>query len=186
MRRRHPLPRAGRESRGRRRGVGAKPVAAGPRSVVPRAVGAARGPGRRAGQADRIAGAGSRAVRTISRHPGGISIGPVYASRSSGKTRRPARESSGPGTSYYGHMKEIGAREAKNSFGLLLDAAQKAPVRVTKHGRPVGIVMSIEQYARLRGAAWEALAETMDRLSAEAAARGLTDEKLDELLADES
>ena len=91
-----------------------------------------------------------------------------------------------PGKSYYGHMKEIGAREAKNSFGLLLDAAQKAPVRVTKHGRPVGIVMSIEQYARLRGAAWEALAETMDRLSAEAAARGLTDEKLNELLADES
>ena len=32
-------------------------------------------------------------------------------------------------------MKEIAARDAKNRFGYLLDAAQSAPVRVTKKGR---------------------------------------------------
>lgn len=46
--------------------------------------------------------------------------------------------------------------------------------------------MSMEQYARLRGAAWDALAKTMDRLSTEAAGRGLTEDKLEALLSDES
>ena len=88
--------------------------------------------------------------------------------------------------SYYGLMKEIAAREAKNRFGQLLDAAQTAPVRVTKKGRPVGVVMSMQQYERLRGAAWARLTETMDRLGAEAASRGLTEAELDVLLSDDS
>jgi len=82
-------------------------------------------------------------------------------------------------------MKEIAAREAKNRFGQLLDAAQTAPVRVTKKGRPVGVVMSMQQYERLRGAAWARLTETMDRLGAEATSRGLTEAELDVLLSDD-
>ena len=82
-------------------------------------------------------------------------------------------------------MREIAAREAKNQFGQLLDAAQKAPVRVTKKGRPVGVMMSMEQYARLRGVAWDALNETMDRMAKRATARGLTDAELEKLLADD-
>ena len=82
-------------------------------------------------------------------------------------------------------MREIAAREAKNQFGQLLDAAQTGPVRVTKKGRPVGVVMSMQQYQRLRGAAWARLTETMDRLGAEARARGLTDADLEALLADD-
>ena len=83
-------------------------------------------------------------------------------------------------------MKQIAAREAKNRFGFLLDAAQSAPVRVTKQGRPVGVLMSVQHYERLRGAAWERLAETMDAMSAQAAAAGLTEEKLEQLISDES
>ena len=92
-------------------------------------------------------------------------------------------------SSHYGYfdtMKSIAAREAKNHFGRLLDAAQSAPVRVTKKGRPVGVMMSMQQYERLRGAAWERLAATMDRLSEEASANGLTEASLEALLADES
>lgn len=37
-------------------------------------------------------------------------------------------------------MKEISARDAGNCFSLLLDAAQSAPVRVTKKGRAVGVI----------------------------------------------
>jgi prevent-host-death family protein len=83
-------------------------------------------------------------------------------------------------------MREIAARDAKNRFGQLLDAAQSAPVRVTKKGRAVGVMMSMQQYDRLRGAAWERLGATMDLLGAEAARNGLTDDDLDTLLADES
>ena len=83
-------------------------------------------------------------------------------------------------------MKEIAARDAKNRFGRLLDAVQSAPVRVTKKGRAVGVMMSMQQYERLRGAAWERLTVTMDALGKEASANGLTDAGLEALLADES
>ena len=83
-------------------------------------------------------------------------------------------------------MKEVAAREAKNRFGHLLDAAQSGPVRVTRKGRAVGVMMSVQQYERLRGAAWERLAATMDALGEEASANGLTKTRLEALLADES
>ena len=57
---------------------------------------------------------------------------------------------------------------------------------VTKKGRPAAVVLSVEDYERLRGAAWQRLFETMAPARKEAARRGLTDERLDELLADES
>ena len=83
-------------------------------------------------------------------------------------------------------MKEITAKDAKNRFGQLLQSAQQGPVRVTRNGRPVGVVMSVQQFERLRGAAWERLTATMDRLGQEASGRGLTDAELESLLADES
>ncbi len=43
----------------------------------------------------------------------------------------------------------------------------------------------MQQYERLRGAAWARVTETMDSLGAEATARGLTDDKLDALLTDD-
>jgi len=83
-------------------------------------------------------------------------------------------------------MRTISSLDAKNRFGQLLNAAQRAPVTVTKKGRPAAVVMSIEDYERMRGVAWERLFETMAAARKQAAERGLTDELLDELLADES
>ena len=83
-------------------------------------------------------------------------------------------------------MRTISSIDAKNRFGQLLDAAQRAPVTVTKKGRPTAVVMSIEDYERMRGAAWKRLFETMATARKEAAGRGLSDELLDDLLADES
>ena len=78
------------------------------------------------------------------------------------------------------------AREAKNRVGQLLDRAQRRPVAISKNGRAVTVMLSVEQYERLRGAAWARLADTMDTMSAEAATNGLTDATLEALLADES
>ena len=83
-------------------------------------------------------------------------------------------------------MKRIAAKEAKNRFGTLLDAAQGAPVCVTRKGRAVGVVMSMPHYERLRGAAWARLTATMDALGEEASANDLTEARLEALLADES
>lgn len=82
-------------------------------------------------------------------------------------------------------MREVTARDAKNRFGQLLQSAQQGPVRVTRNGTPVGVVMSVQQFERLRGAAWERLTATMDRLGEEASARGLTDTVLESLLPDD-
>ena len=46
-------------------------------------------------------------------------------------------------------MKSMSARDAKNRFGLLIDTARQEPVSIEKHGRPVVIVLSIEDYERL-------------------------------------
>jgi prevent-host-death family protein len=46
-------------------------------------------------------------------------------------------------------MKTMSAREAKNSFGLLVDLARAEPVLIEKHGRGVVVVLSVEEYARL-------------------------------------
>ena len=83
-------------------------------------------------------------------------------------------------------MKEVAARDARNRFGLLLDAARSAPVRVTRKGKAVGVAMSLQHYEQLRGAAWERLAAAMDALGEEASGNGLTDARLEALLADES
>lgn len=83
-------------------------------------------------------------------------------------------------------MREIAARDARNRFGRLLDASQRAPVLLTRKGRGVSVMMSVEQYERLRGAAWERLAAAMHDLGEEAATNSLTPALLGELLADES
>ena len=83
-------------------------------------------------------------------------------------------------------MKVTTAKEAKNRFGQLLDTAQRSPVSITKNGRVVTVMLSVEHYQHLRGVAWESLFKTMDAMAEEATASGLTDATLETLLADES
>jgi prevent-host-death family protein len=47
-------------------------------------------------------------------------------------------------------MKTLTARDAKYGFGRLIDLARAEPVAVAKHGRPVVVVMAIEEYERLK------------------------------------
>jgi len=47
-------------------------------------------------------------------------------------------------------MRSMAALEAKNRFGALLDAAQREPVTIEKHGRAVAVVVSAEDYAALQ------------------------------------
>lgn len=83
-------------------------------------------------------------------------------------------------------MKTISALEAKNRFGQLIDAAQRQPVTVTKQGRPSVVVMSAQDYERRKRRAWQRLLEVIDQTGKHAARQGLTPERLEHLLADES
>lgn len=46
-------------------------------------------------------------------------------------------------------MKSMSAREARNSFGLMIDTARAEPVRLKKHKRGVVVVVSVEEYERM-------------------------------------
>lgn len=41
------------------------------------------------------------------------------------------------------------SKDAQNQFGAVLDSAQKEPVTITRHKRPVAVVVSAERYAEL-------------------------------------
>ena len=47
-------------------------------------------------------------------------------------------------------MKNLAAKEAKNNFGLLLDTARVQPVTIEKNGRPVAVLLSLEEYQRFQ------------------------------------
>ncbi len=47
-------------------------------------------------------------------------------------------------------MQNMSAKDAKYGFGRLIDLARSEPVVVEKHGRPVVVVLAIEEYERLR------------------------------------
>ena len=47
-------------------------------------------------------------------------------------------------------MQILSAKDAKYGFGRLIDLARAKPVAVTKHGRTVVVVLSAEEYERLK------------------------------------
>ncbi|MBF0167657.1 MAG: type II toxin-antitoxin system Phd/YefM family antitoxin [Alphaproteobacteria bacterium] len=63
-------------------------------------------------------------------------------------------------------MRSMAAKEAKNHFGELLDTARREPVTIEKNGRPVAVILSIEDFKRfeeIEDAAWGARAEEAEK-----------------------
>jgi len=67
-------------------------------------------------------------------------------------------------------MTTVSATQAKQRFAEVIDAAQKGPVRIQRHGRDVVVLTSAEEYDRLREDRWA----EFNRLSAIAAERKST------------
>ena len=78
------------------------------------------------------------------------------------------------------------ANEAKTRFGEFLDQAQREPVRVMRHDRVVGVMVSAQDYEAMRTFYADRLRHTLAEAGDQAGRTGLTQDKLDTLLADES
>ena len=81
-------------------------------------------------------------------------------------------------------MTEISATQAKQQFAALLDAAQRGPVRIKRHDREVAVLISAEEYEKMVRDRWREFDRLSALASAEAQANGLTEEILQEILAE--
>ena len=79
-------------------------------------------------------------------------------------------------------MKSVPATEAKNRLGAILYEAQREPIVIRRQDRDIAVVLSMADYERLRAGNIQAFLELRNEVAAQAAASGLTDERLAKLL----
>ena len=75
-------------------------------------------------------------------------------------------------------MQTITAQEARSNFSELLDHARREPVRVTRRGHVVGVMVSPEDYEAMRVFYAERLLDRMSQMGKMAEQHGLTEEEL--------
>jgi prevent-host-death family protein len=79
-------------------------------------------------------------------------------------------------------MQSVSATDAKQNLAALLDSAQRGPVVIQRRARDSAVLISPQEYDRLRGVLVSELEALCARVAGQAAAHGLTQEKLDSLL----
>ena len=79
-------------------------------------------------------------------------------------------------------MRSMTVKEAKDAFDRMLETAKREGVVLRDGKSDVAAVVPSQEYERFRRWRVEGLMKAMDKLAAEAASNGLTEEKLAELL----
>jgi prevent-host-death family protein len=80
-------------------------------------------------------------------------------------------------------MQFVSATEAKQTFAAVIDKAQREPVVIRKQNRDVAVIMSIEDYQRLTQINIQEFQQFRENIGRKAQERGLTEDKLNEILA---
>lgn len=83
-------------------------------------------------------------------------------------------------------MLSVSAPDDKQRLAALLNTAQREPVMIRCQNRDVAVILSQQEYDRLRAPNTDEFQRFCDRIGERAASRGMTEEKLAEILADES
>ena len=81
-------------------------------------------------------------------------------------------------------MRYVSATEAKQKLAALLDASQRGPVTIRRQKRDVAVLLSPQEYERLRALNAAEFQRFCDRVAVKAARRGLTAGKLAKMLDD--
>ncbi len=81
-------------------------------------------------------------------------------------------------------MQYVSATDAKQRLAAILDAAQTEPVMIRRQNREVAVVLSPRDYDRLRGMNISEFEQFCDKVGKDAVKKGLTEEKLAEILSE--
>lgn len=79
-------------------------------------------------------------------------------------------------------MQYVSSSDARNHLSKAMDMAQHEPVMVQKQGRDMAVILSAKDYARITQDNIKDLLELTASISRNAVAKGLTEEKLAQLL----
>jgi prevent-host-death family protein len=75
-------------------------------------------------------------------------------------------------------MQTVTAREAKNTFGDTLLRALRSPVQITRNGKPIAVLMSVENYRQTEELKMAALKHMVEQADREMEAGNFTDGEL--------
>ena len=81
-------------------------------------------------------------------------------------------------------MQYVSASDAKQRLAAILDTAQREPVMIRRQKRYVAVVLSAQEYKRVYALNREEFQRFCDRVGKDATNRGLTENKLADILAD--
>jgi prevent-host-death family protein len=82
-------------------------------------------------------------------------------------------------------MTTVSATHAKQNFAAILDQSQREPVRIQRHERDVAVLVSANEWEKIHQMRVKDLIRFTEETSRYAESKGMTDELLEQLLADE-
>jgi len=82
-------------------------------------------------------------------------------------------------------MEYVSATDAKKTLGAIIARAQREPIVIQKQNKDAAVIISPEDYARLRKLNIDEFRFFREKISVKATKHGLTEKRLSELLASE-
>ena len=83
-------------------------------------------------------------------------------------------------------MKTVSETEATKRLDAILNEAQREPIVIRRQDHDIAVVLSLRQYERLRGLNIQAFLDLRNQVASEAAANGLSEQRVADLLSDET